>query len=53
MGMTVKVDVLNLEKLKAIIVVLKKWAEDEKIPFDARQEMVDTLNDVMREADSE
>lgn len=46
-NLTVRIDILNLEKLQSIIGVLKKWAEDDRIPEDARQEMVDALNEAM------
>jgi hypothetical protein len=41
---SIKFDIFNLDKLQNVIKVLGRWAEDERIPEDARQEMVDALN---------
>jgi phosphoenolpyruvate synthase/pyruvate phosphate dikinase len=46
-NLNLTVSVLDLDKLQNIIKVLRHWAEDERIPEDARQEMVNALNDAM------
>jgi phosphoenolpyruvate synthase/pyruvate phosphate dikinase len=52
-SLTLELSLVNVDKVQRIIAVLRQWAEDERIPEDARQEMVDALTNAMHGGDEQ